>query len=177
MVLMQLPKLESLLMKGAPASAVASVLGLLPHLKVLDTDYLPSGSSRSYSRALGGAVDDPRPSLTSLTIRTSSQDFQGPRGLWPWILENVSSSSPSLEVFKLHAFVRGMNYIEVPRTFILGLVRVHKSTLRHFEVRGAQLMLSDIECLCDLFPQLEILECSTYLEPGDVVSLLCRSLP
>ncbi|KAH6885489.1 hypothetical protein BKA70DRAFT_1337594 [Coprinopsis sp. MPI-PUGE-AT-0042] len=170
-VLMQLPKLESLLMKGAPAFAVANVLGLLPNLKILDIDYLPSGSSRSYSRAIGGALDDPRPPLTNLIIRAPSQDFQGPRALWSWILENVAGPMASLEVFKLHAFVRGMNYIEVPRTFVLGLARIHGPTLKHFEVRGAQLMLIDIEHLCDLFPQLELLECSTYLEQGDVESL------
>lgn len=166
----QLPKLESLLLKGALAFSVASILGLLPNLKHLDTEYIPSGSFRAYSRSLGEARDDPRPPLTTLTIRTSSNDFQGPRMLWAWILENIPGPQASLEVLRLHAFITIMNHLEVPRTFILGLARIHGPTLKQFAVRSAQLTLTDIECLCSMFPQLEYIESSVWFEAGNMVS-------
>ncbi|EAU91873.2 hypothetical protein CC1G_04640 [Coprinopsis cinerea okayama7 len=170
-VISQLPKLESILLKGAPASAVATILGILPNLRHLDTEYIPSGSSRSYNRSLGEAADDPRPPLTHLMVRTSSLDFQGPRMLWSWILANVPGPEPHLEVFRLHSFASAMTHIEVPRTFILGLARIHGSSLKQFSACGAQMTLTDIECLCGMFPQLEFIETSVWVEEGNMESL------
>ncbi|TFK26286.1 hypothetical protein FA15DRAFT_667578 [Coprinopsis marcescibilis] len=171
-VLSQLPKLESLLLKGAAASAVTRILGLLPNLKQLDTDYLPSNSSRSYTRSLGDSADEPRPPLRELVIRASSMDSLGPKMLWGWILENASTTEASLEVFKLHAFSVGeYSNIVLPHTLLVGLARIHGPTLKRFSARSAQLTLNDIDFLCSSFPQLEFIECTNWIDADDMDSL------
>ncbi|TFK26285.1 hypothetical protein FA15DRAFT_667577 [Coprinopsis marcescibilis] len=168
-VLLQLPKLESLLLKGAAAAAVTKILCLLPNLKQLDTEYLPSSSSHSYTRSLisfGDAVDKPRSPLRELIIRASSLDsVTGPDMLWAWILENTEGAGASLEVFKLHAFVHAFSHLVLPRSLITGLAGFHGSTLRRF-FASAQLSLTDIELLCTAFPLLEYIACSHWIEAG-----------
>ena len=181
-MLSQLPLLKDLRLKGAPATAILTILTFLPNLQSLDTEYLPSGS-RSYQpryrRLKVPSKDDsddndddddddhdpPCPVLRHLTVRTSSMDNLGPQNLWAWIRDIVPLTG--LETFRLHAFsINGRTGI--PRMFVLDLAAVHGNTLKHFLVGEAQLTLQDIECLCVKFPKLETLVCST--SSPDVVS-------
>ncbi|RXW20440.1 hypothetical protein EST38_g5425 [Candolleomyces aberdarensis] len=160
-VLMDLPKLEHLCLKGAPASAITSILAVLPNLKFLDTEYLPSVRSR------GPPQSAKQPKLQSLIVRTSSADYLGPGKLWTWIHELLPGPEASLQSFSLHAFilsVMGKGRVAVPRGVMLELGRVHGTTLRQVLLGDAQLTLADIECMCEMCPQLEVLACCTVVE-------------
>lgn len=148
-VLAHLTHLRALRLKGAPSSAILEVLALLPSLLALDTEYFGHGRSKY--------ADEPLSALRELTVRTSSVDVQGPKQLWPWIGTLVPR--PSLESFTLYAFSTQGEAV-VPRRFILDLAQTHGETLRHLTVNSAQLTLEDIECVCTLFPNLEVLACS-----------------
>ena len=179
-MLSQLPLLKDLRLKGAPATAILTILTFLPNLQSLDTEYLLSGSGSyqpRYRRLKVPSNDDsdddnddddkdpPCPVLRHLTVRTSSMDNLGPQNLWAWIRDIVPLTG--LETFRLHAFsINGRTGI--PRMFVLDLAAVHGNTLKHFLVGEAQLTLQDIECLCVKFPKLETLVCST--SSPDVVS-------
>ena len=181
-MLSQLPLLKDLRLKGAPATAILTILTFLPNLQSLDTEYLPSGSGSYQPRyrrlevpSNNDSDDDhgnpPCPVLRHLTVRTSSMDNLGPHNLWAWIRDIVPLTG--LETFRLHAFsINGRTGI--PRMFVLDLAAVHGNTLKHFLVVEAQLTLQDIECLCVKFPKLETLVCST--SSPDVVSLFFYSL-
>jgi hypothetical protein len=166
---MDLPKLESLCLKGAPASAITSILAVLPNLKFLDTEYLPSVRSR------GPPQSAKQPKLESLIVRTSSADYLGPGKLWTWIHELLPGPEASLQSFSLHAFilsVMGKGRVAVPRGVMLELGRVHGTTLRQVLLGDAQLTLADIECMCEMCPQLEVLACCTVVE---ISKLVCAS--
>lgn len=161
-VLSDLPQLKSLRLKGAPGTAILEILTFLPNLKSLDTDFIGPALSR-YD-------DEPLASLRELTVRTSSVDVQGPQHLWPWIRKLVPR--PSLESFTLHAFSPSGN-TDIPRPFLLELALVHHETLKTFDVNTAQLIISDVKCLCSVFPGLETLSCSIpWSEPEPVVDAL-----
>ena len=180
-MLSQLPLLKDLRLKGAPATAIPTILSLLPNLQSLDTEYLLSGSGsyqpRYPRRPLQASSDNdsnkdddrasPCPILHHLTVRTSSMDNLGPQKLWAWIRDLVPL--PGLETFRLNAFTIN-GHTGIPRMFILDLAAVHGATLKHFLVGEAQLTLQDIECLCSKFPKLETLICST--SSPDVVSFV-----
>ena len=180
-MLSQLPLLKDLRLKGAPATAIRTILTFLPNLQSLDTEYLLSGSGSYYPpyprRSLQGQSnsdsdddddyeDPPCPVLRHLTVRTSSRDNLGPRNLWDWIRDLVPLAG--LETFRLNAFTFN-GHTGIPRMFILNLAAVHRDSLKHFIVGEAHLTLKDIECLCSKFPNLETLICSTA--SPDVVSL------
>lgn len=173
-VLMDLPKLESLVLKGAPASAITSLLAILPNLKFLDTEYLPTIRSR------GPPQSAKQPKLKSLIVRTSSADYLGPGKLWAWIHELLPGPEASLESFALHAFilsVMGKGRVSVTRGNMMDLGRVHGTTLKEVLLGDAQLTLGDIECLCEMCPQLEILACSTSVEDSKLVWTLSFIFP
>lgn len=147
---------------------ITSVLSILPNLKVLDTEYLPS-----FGRSRPSPSSNPPPALKNLTVRASSGDYLGPTKLWPWIHELIPGPEPSLQVFSLHSFimnVMGKGRVTVPRSYILELGRIHGPTMREVLLGDAQLMLTDIECLLDLCPELEVLACGTVVDSGKAVS-------
>ncbi|KAG6873551.1 hypothetical protein C0995_014421 [Termitomyces sp. Mi166 len=153
-LLSQLPELRDLRLKGAPAHTITTILSHLVHLRSLDTEY--PGSYASCPR--GGVTPPPPnfPTLRQLTVRTSAMDRFGPEALWGWIRSIVPK--PGLESLDLRAFTIDSSHTGVPRVFILDLARIHGSTLKHFSIGEAQLMLGDIACLCTKFPNLETLE-------------------
>jgi len=172
-VLSQLPLLKDLRLKGAPATAIPTILSFLPNLQSLDTEYLLSGSGSYQSRRSLQApsnIDSDEvsscPVLRQLTVRTSSRDSLGPQKLWTWIRDLVPQAG--LETFRLHAFTIIGN-TDIPRMFILDLAAVHGTTLKHFLVGEAQLTLQDIACLCSKFPKLETLIC--FIPSRDVASI------
>ena len=182
-MLSQLPLLKDLRLKGAPATAIPTILTFLPDLQSLDTEYLLSASGSYYpprplqvSSSNSDEEDDskgpPHPVLRHLTVRTSSMDNLGPQKLWAWIRDLVPIAG--LETFRLHVFTINMGHTGIPRMFILDLAAVHGDTLKHFMVGEAQLTLKDIECLCFKFPKLETLVCSTA--SSDIVSELLVGL-
>ena len=181
-MLSQLPLLKDLRLKGAPATAILTILTFLPNLQSLDTEYLLSGSGSyqpRYRRLKAPSTnndddsddddsdndDPPSPVLRHLTVRTISMDNLGPQNLWSWIRDLVPITG--LETFRLHAFAIN-GHTGIPRMFVLDLAAVHGNTLKHFLVGEAQLTLQDIECLSVKFPKLETLVCST--SSPDVVS-------
>lgn len=165
-MLSQLPKLKDLRLKGAPATAIPTILTYLLNLRSLDTEYPGAHYARTNRSILNGLPPPPLPALRRLTVRTSSIDSLGPQKLWSWIRELVPQ--PSLETFKLHAFTTNPSNTTIPRWFILDLSVVHGETLKHFMVGDTQLTLEDIACLCSKFPKLETLVCS--VASPDVVS-------
>ncbi|EPT02466.1 hypothetical protein FOMPIDRAFT_1090242, partial [Fomitopsis schrenkii] len=144
-VFSHLKNLRALRLKGAPTSAIAEILCILPRLETLDTEYF------------GSAVIphvEPVARLRELTVRTSSVDVQGPRQLWAWIRGLLPF--PSLESFTLHAFSY-QGEASLPRAFMLEMARTHRATLKHLNVSSALLTPEDVECLCTIFPGLETL--------------------
>jgi hypothetical protein len=109
------------------------------------------------------------PHLQRLTVRTSSVDLQGPVQLWPWLC--ALTSRPSLESFTLYAFSTA-GPITIPRGFLLSLARRHADTLRQFLVNMMQVTLEDVQCICELFPQLEELSCAVASHDA-----VCHSFP
>lgn len=157
-VLSKVPLLRELRLRGAPSAAIPSILGYLPELQTLDTEFLGSGIYRPPNM--------PLPRLRNLTVRTSSMDTMGPQKLWAWIRQLLPY--PSLECFTLNAFaVQG--YTVVPRGFIMDLASTHMHTLKMFVVNMTQLTLGEINYLCQMFPNLETLTCS--VANSDIVSL------
>ncbi|KAH9072866.1 hypothetical protein EDB83DRAFT_2288463 [Lactarius deliciosus] len=150
-VLSQLPHLRDLRLKGAPSSAIPDILTSLPALVALDTEYLRPGLLRPLGR------DAQLPLLERLTVRTSSVDLQGPLQLWAWL--RALTPHPSLECFTLYAFSTA-GQMGIPRGFLLSLARRHADTLRQILLNMTQLTLEDVECVCELFPQLEELSCA-----------------
>lgn len=150
-VLSQLPHLRDLRLKGAPSSAIPDILTSLPALVALDTEYLRQG----WLRPLGH--DTPLPLLEQLTVRTSSVDLQGPVQLWGWL--RALTPHPSLESFTLYAFSTA-GQMSIPRGFLLSLAHRHADTLRRILLNMTQLTLADVQCVCELFPQLEELSCA-----------------
>ncbi|KAM6502945.1 hypothetical protein JOM56_002922 [Amanita muscaria] len=189
-VLSQLPLLQDLHIKGVQASAVLTILTLLPDLQTLDTEYLNSGSGNiwprdwplhlldaslhSHSLADMSSTVPPAPkapqlpTLRTLTVRTSSIDSMGPNKLFPWI--RALSLNTGLESFRLLTFTTN-GYPSIPRGFILGMARLHNTCLRKWIVPSMQMTLSDIECVCTTFVELEEVGCSTAVVVGDVDSI------
>ena len=155
-MLSQLPKLQDLRLKGAPATAIPRILTYLLHLRTLDTEY--PGAHTAHVRPDALLSSPARPVLRSLTVRTSSMDGLGLHNLFQWVQELVPN--PGLETFKLHAFTFRLGHTDIPSMFIINLGRVHGNTLKHFIVGEAQLTLRDIACLCSMFPKLESLVCA-----------------
>ncbi|KAK7052811.1 hypothetical protein VNI00_004130 [Paramarasmius palmivorus] len=132
----------------------------------------------------------PLPALRSLIIRSTSVDGLGTQKIWSWIRDlvprpgleffklhafTIYNGSYNLPVGFSNVVPHGssgtsrmMSYVEslrgqatIPRMFILDLALVHKDTLRTFEVGEAGVMtMGDVECLCGVFPKLEVLACA-----------------
>ncbi|KDQ56486.1 hypothetical protein JAAARDRAFT_36642 [Jaapia argillacea MUCL 33604] len=159
-VFLQLPLLTILRLKGAPSAAIPTILTYLPNLHTLDTEYFSSGIYRFPSK--------PLPLLKNLVIRTSSMDVDGPEQLWSWILGLVpghkggkgGEGKGSLETFTLHTFAV-LGQTSMPRSFMLGLAKIHGETLKMFGIGTTQLSLDDVEFLCGRLRRLEELVCST----------------
>lgn len=156
-VLSKVPLLRELRLRGAPAASIPSILGYLPELQTLDTEFIGSGIYRPSNM--------PLPRLRNLTVRTSSLDSMGPQKLWTWIRQLLPY--PSLEYFTLNAF-SVLGHTPVPRGFIMDLANTHKHTLKMFVVNMTQLTLGEINCLCQKFPNLETLTCT--VANSDIVS-------
>ncbi|KAH8115170.1 hypothetical protein DFH11DRAFT_1688443 [Phellopilus nigrolimitatus] len=151
-VFSHLKNLTHLRIKGAPSPSIPFIVSSLPLLTSLDTDYSDANNVMRLSSELL-----PMPLLTSLTLRTSSVDNGGPQGLWQWARQLIPV--PSLRDFRLHSFAT-LGETSVPRQFILFLAQVHRATLERFVVGTTQLLLRDVECLCDMFPGLTELSCA-----------------
>ncbi|KAI0048807.1 hypothetical protein FA95DRAFT_1490287 [Auriscalpium vulgare] len=147
-VLLQLPRLRDLRLKGAPSAAIPDIISCLPRLVALDTEYLGSGVLRP--------ADDPLPALRRLTVRTNSVGLQADQ-LWVWLRQLIPH--PSLEEFVLNAF-SSYGQMAMPRHFILSLARTHGVTLRRLLLNMTNMTLEDIKCACALFPNLEELSCA-----------------
>ncbi|KAH9006385.1 hypothetical protein EDB86DRAFT_3070398 [Lactarius hatsudake] len=143
--------LTELELGGAPSSAIPDILTSLPALVALDTEYLRPGLLRPLGR------DAQLPLLERLTVRTSSVDLQGPLQLWAWL--RALTPHPSLESFTLYAFSTA-GQMGIPRGFLLSLAGRHADTLRQILLNMTQLTLEDVQCVCELFPQLEELSCA-----------------
>jgi hypothetical protein len=161
-VLSQLPKLKDLRLRGAPAVAIPTILTYLPNLRSLDTEYPGAHTARVHRPSSNASLSPPpRPVLHSLTVRASSVD-----NFFQWVQELVPK--PGLENFKLHTFTFHLGQTNIPRMFIINMARVHGATLKHFIVGEAELTLTDIECLCSMFPKLQSLVCA--VASPDIVS-------
>ncbi|KAI0352044.1 hypothetical protein OH77DRAFT_1461163 [Trametes cingulata] len=158
-VLSHLPLLRALRLKGAPSAAILEILTFLPHLEILDTEYFGAAALARYD-------DVPAANLRELTVRTSSVHIQGFQQLWPWIRRLTPRTS--LESFTLNAFSTQGEAL-VPRPFILDMAQTHRDTLKHFTADSTQMTLKDIECLCNVFPNLQTLSCTTMWSPDTTV--------
>ena len=147
-VFSHLKNLRALRLKGAPTSAIAEILHILPCLETLDTEF--------FGCAVMPHVE-PVARLRELTVRTSSIDVQGPQQLWAWLHRLLPF--PSLESFTLHAFSY-QGEATLPRHFMLEMARQQKTTLKHVNVSTALLTPEDVKCLCTYFPALETLSCA-----------------
>ncbi|KAK0459128.1 uncharacterized protein EV420DRAFT_1538449 [Desarmillaria tabescens] len=164
-VLSDLPLLKDLRLKGAQSQSIPMVTTYLPSLETLDTEYLHSNGRMQ--------VDRPIPVIKNLTVRSHSMDNMGPNNLWPWMLNLVPK--PGLESLKLHAFTVNMGNMSIPRVFILDLASVHSQTLKHFIVEDLQMTLTDVECLCVKFPELQTLVC--MVASSDITSIAAAIEP
>ena len=156
-VLSKVPLLRELRLRGVPAAAIPTILGYLPELQTLDTEFIGPGIYRPPSM--------PLPRLRNLTVRTSAMDRVGPQKLWIWIRQLLPY--PSLEYFTLNSFAV-LGHTDVPRGFIMNLANTHMHTLKMFVVNMTQLTLGEINCLCQTCPNLETLTCS--VANSDIVS-------
>ncbi|KAI5123831.1 hypothetical protein M0805_009123 [Coniferiporia weirii] len=157
-VFSHLKNLTNLRIKGAPSPAIPYIVSCLPRLTALDTDFSDEngyGAPRARAGAPSGAL--PMPRIAVLTLRTSSVDNGGPLGLWQWVRALVPVRS--LREFRLQAFST-LGETSVPRPFILFLAQVHGATLERFVLGTTQLLLSDVACVCDMFPALVELSCA-----------------
>ncbi|KAF8332162.1 hypothetical protein F5887DRAFT_894630, partial [Amanita rubescens] len=191
-VISQLPLLQNLYLKGAPPSAVLTIFTLLPRLHTLDTEFLNPGAGNIWPRGWPLQLRTANsttttttnhdsdasqnlpvlPTLRNLTVRTSSIDTLGPNKLFPWIRALVVN--PGLESLRLLTFTTS-GYTDIPRSFILDMARVHgdiSPSLDSWIVGQAQMTLSDIECVCKTFPELEELACSVAVVMGDMESIV-----
>ncbi|KAJ7189556.1 hypothetical protein GGX14DRAFT_609006 [Mycena pura] len=142
--------LQDLRLKGAPSTAIPTILALLPNLRTLDTEYL-------VRRAPPIPLANPRAmaALRHLTVRTSSS---GSPQLWAWITMILPRAG--LETLKLHVFtLHHLGHTRIPRTFLRDLATHQADSLVHFLAGDAELALADVAYLCAMFPRLESLEC------------------
>ncbi|KAK0226369.1 hypothetical protein IW262DRAFT_1361586 [Armillaria fumosa] len=160
-----LPLLKELKLKGAPSPSILMIVTCLPNLETLDTEHLHSNSRMQ--------LDRPLPVICNLTARTHSTDNMGPNNLWRWILNLVPR--PGLKSLKLHTFTVNMDDMIIPRMFILDLASVHDPMMKHFIVEDLQMTLTDVECLCVKFPELQTLVCT--LASSDISSIAAAVEP
>ncbi|KAL0955714.1 hypothetical protein HGRIS_001934 [Hohenbuehelia grisea] len=156
-LLMQLPLLQDLRLKGAPAAAIPTILSYLPNLHTLDTEYLQLSPNSAIRPPQTSHLPHPFPSLRRLTVRTTSADSMGPPRLFPWIHALVPNSC--LRSLTLQVFTNS-GHINIPTTFILELARVHGKTMQEFLVGESLMTLNDIECVCHKMLGLESLACA-----------------
>ncbi len=159
-MLSDLPLLKDLRLKGAQSQSIPRIVTYLPNLETLDTEYLHSNSRMQLDRPL------PVIMISNLTVRAHSMDNMGPNNLWRWILN--LAPRPGLKSLKLHTFTVNMGDMIIPRMFILDLASVHGPTMKHFIVEDLQMTLTDVECLCVKFPELQTLVCT--VASSDIVS-------
>ena len=145
-ILSGLVNLKHLRLKGAPSTSILLVLTALPNLRSLDTEFIPPLQSSESEGAM--------PSLEHLIIRVRVSRTDG---LWEWIRR--LAPKPSLASVGLSTFsaVGGM---KLPREILTFLAEVHGSTLRSIQLDHLQILLPDIQYLCDRIPNLEELTCS-----------------
>ncbi len=139
------------------------------------------------------------PTLRNLTVRTSSIDTLGPNKLFPWIralvvnpgLESLRlltfttngytdiPRSFILDMARVHGDISpSLDSVVLPKVQgqSQGQTQPNRSGKNSFKgmrkwiVGQAQMTLSDIECVCKTFPELEELACSVAVVMGDVVS-------
>ena len=156
---MKLPLLRQLKLKGVPSPAIPAIMGCLPNLVALDTEYLGSGNYRVPST--------PLPALEQLTVRTGSVDILGPDRLWTWtrsLLPHVGS----LRSFTFNSFsVYGR--IAIPWPFVVFLTTKQGQSLQELIARIALLNLDALSQLCLKCPALRTIHCA--VASPDVVRL------
>lgn len=160
--LSRLSRLQDLRLKGVRASAIPIILGFLPNLQSLDTEYNPMKSasyvvqddmpSLRQANSFSGRIASPI--LRHVTVRTSCV---GSCYFWKWILDLLPH--PGLETFRLCAFSMNADAV-IPSTFVVDLATKHRSTLKRVMVGNCHLTLADIQFLCSRAPSLEALEFS-----------------
>ena len=159
---MKLPLLRELSLKGVPSAAIPAIMGCLPNLVALDTEYLGSGNYRVPST--------PLPALEQLTVRTGSVDVLGPDRLWTWtrsLLPHVGS----LKSFTLNSFsIYGR--MAIPWPFVVFLATKQGQSLEELIIGVAMLSLDSLSQLCLKCCALETVHC-TVASP-DVVGLSPR---
>ncbi|KAF9012694.1 hypothetical protein BDQ17DRAFT_1344458 [Cyathus striatus] len=139
-VLSHLPQLRELRLKSIRAEMIPRILQNLPNLHTLDTEYLLSNTFHPPA-----APTVHFPALKNLTVRTSSVDTTGPKGLWNWILDILPH--PGLETFTLNMFTVSGHAV-VPGSFIMDMAARQGDTLLEFSVGDAVLGLEELEGLC-----------------------------
>ena len=161
---MKLPLLRELQLKGVPSAAIPAIMGCLPNLVALDTEYLGYGNYRVPST--------PLPALEQLTVRTGSVDVLGPARLWTWtrsLLPHVGS----LKSFTLNSFsIHGR--MAIPWPFVVFLATKQGQSLEELIIGAATLNLDSLSRLCLKCPALKTVHC-TVASP-DVVGISPREV-
>ncbi|KAG9312161.1 hypothetical protein JVU11DRAFT_7451 [Chiua virens] len=149
-VFLKLPLLRDLKLRGVPSAAIPAIIGCLPNLIALDTEYLGSGNYRVPST--------PLPALEQLIVRTESVDILGPDLLWTWtrsLLPHVGS----LKSFTLNSFsVSGR--MAIPWPFVVFLTTKQGQSLEELSVGIALLNLDSLSQLCLKCPSLSTVHCT-----------------
>lgn len=158
-VFMKLPLLRELKLKGVPSAAIPAIMGSLPNLTALDTEYSGSGNYHLPST--------PLPALEQLTVRTGSVDIFGPDRLWTWT-RSLLPYVGSLKSFTLNSFsVYGR--MAIPWPFIIFLATKQGQSLEELIIGTAMLNLDSLSQFCLKCPVLRTVD-GTVASP-DVVSL------
>ncbi|KAH0829117.1 hypothetical protein J3R83DRAFT_2593 [Lanmaoa asiatica] len=148
--LLKLPLLRELTLKGVPSAAIPTIMGCLPNLIALDTEYLGSGNYRVSST--------PLPALEQLTVRSGSVDILGPDKLWTWtrsLLPHVGS----LKSFSLNSFTV-FGRVAIPWPFVVFLATKQGQSLEELIVGAALLTLDFLSQLCLKCPALKTVHCT-----------------
>ncbi|KAF8141156.1 hypothetical protein EV363DRAFT_1391638 [Boletus edulis] len=150
-VFLKLPLLRELTLKGVPSAAIPAIMGCLPNLTALDTEYLGSGN---YYRV----PSTPLPALEQLTVRAGSVDPFGPDMLWTWT-RSLLPHMGSLKSFALNSFsVYGR--IAIPWPFVVFLATKQGQSLEELFVGAAMLNLDFLSQLCCKCPALKTVHCT-----------------
>lgn len=160
---------------------------------------LPSASSTTNQTSNASQNLPTLPTLRNLTVRTSSIDTLGPNKLFPWIralvvnpgLESLRlltfttnghtdiPRSFILDMARVHGDIspsldsvlpKAQNQNQTQRQTRPANRSENFKGLRKWIMGQAQMTLSDIQCVCKTFPELEELACSVAVVMGDMVS-------
>lgn len=129
--------------------------------------YNPSNSTSSRSRT---TTRPSSASSSSTSPYTHTPSSAGSASYFSSMTSaNYSSYTPASYLFSpsMPFHTRDLGQTMIPRSFILDLARLHSQSLTTFAATEAGVMtLWDVECLCGVFPRLEVLECAVSVEVG-----------